>query len=296
MNILEKYSPLLFLLMWSSGAIFVKLGLQDASVSVFLTIRSVGAALALIIVCALIAKKRGLKETLLLPKRLLLRVIIIGILLQVGYQTAYFLALNYQLTPGVLAIILGLQPILTPIFANEKIGKTGYFYLFLGLTGLIIAIFGARDLGAVTILGLFFGLISVVAISAGSVMQKKSIIDPVTAAFYQALTASCIFLLVLPFTETRLNLTPTFIVSASWMTIVVSTLAVLLLFRMLAKNSASKVGVLFYMVPVITMLLDYFTFGNKVTWITIMGALLVIVAVKGFGKVQLAPVALTSKA
>jgi drug/metabolite transporter (DMT)-like permease len=65
---------------------------------------------------------------------------------------------------------------------------------------------------------------------------------------------------------------------------------------MLAKNSASKVGVLFYMVPVITMLLDYLTFGNKVTWITIMGALLVIVAVKGFGKVQLTPVVLTSKA
>ena len=29
-NALEKYSPLLFLLMWSSGAIFVKLGLEDA--------------------------------------------------------------------------------------------------------------------------------------------------------------------------------------------------------------------------------------------------------------------------
>ena len=296
MYTLEKYSPLLFLLMWSSGAIFVKLGLEDASVSVFLTIRSVGASLALLIVCALIAGERGLKETLLLPKRLLLRAILIGVLLQVGYQTAYFLALNYKLTPGVLAIILGLQPILTPIFANEKIGKIGYFYLLLGLTGLTIAIFGARDLGAVTMLGLVFGLISVIAISAGSVMQKKSVIDPVIAAFYQALTASCIFLLLLPFTEIKLNLTPTFIVSATWMTIVVSTLAVLLLFRMLAKNSASKVGVLFYMVPVITMLLDYLTFGNKVTWITIMGALLVIVAVKGFGKVQLTPVVLTSKA
>ena len=296
MNALEKYSPLLFLLMWSSGAIFVKLGLEDASVSVFLTIRSVGASLALIIVCALIAGERGLKETLLLPKRLLLRAILIGVLLQVGYQTAYFLALNYKLTPGVLAIILGLQPILTPIFAKEKIGKAGYFYLLLGLTGLTIAIFGARDLGAVTMPGLFFGLISVIAISAGSVMQKKSVIDPVIAAFYQALTASCIFLLLLPFTDIKLNLTPTFIVSATWMTIVVSTLAVLLLFRMLAKNSASKVGVLFYMVPVITMLLDYLTFGNKVTWITILGALLVIVAVKGFGKVQLTPVALTSKA
>ena len=43
--------------------------------------------------------------------------------------------------------------------------------------------------------------------------------------------------------------------------------------------------------------LDYLTFGNrKHYWISIMGALLVIVAVKGFGKVQLTPAALTSKA
>lgn len=296
MNTLEKYSPLLFLLMWSSGAIFVKLGLQDASVSVFLTVRSVGASLALILVCLLIAGKQGLKAKLLLPKHLLLKAMAIGVLLQVAYQTAYFLALDYKLTPGILAIILGLQPILTPLFSNEKIGRSGYLYLLLGLVGLTISIFGARELGAITALGLFFGLISVIAISAGSVMQKKSVIDPVISAFYQAMTASCIFLIILPFTETKLNLTPTFILSATWMTIVVSTLAVLLLFRMLAKNSASKVGVLFYMVPIITMLLDYFTFGNKVTWITVAGALVVVLAVRGFGRALAAPIVLASKA
>lgn len=291
MSTLEKYSPLLFLLMWSSGALFVKLGLEDASVSVFLTVRAIGASLALTVAWLWIAGEQGLKARLRLPKNLLLKAIAIGILLQVAYQTAYFLALDYKLTPGVLAIILGLQPIMTPLFASEQIGKSGYFYLFLGLTGLSIAILGARELGAVTAPGLLFGLISVIAMSAGSVMQKKSVIDPLTSAFYQTLTASCVFLAILPFTEIKLDITPAFLASAAWMIIVVSTLATLLLFRMLAKNSASKVGVLFYITPILTMFLDYLVFGNRITWITFAGASLVAFAVKGFGRAQAVPTA-----
>jgi drug/metabolite transporter (DMT)-like permease len=45
MNYLERLAPILFLLMWSSGAIFVKMGLENASVWSFLTLRATGAFL-----------------------------------------------------------------------------------------------------------------------------------------------------------------------------------------------------------------------------------------------------------
>lgn len=159
----------------------------------------------------------------------------------------------------------------------------------LGLSGLTIALLGARELGSITAIGLCFGLGSVLAITAGAVLQKNTTINPVTAAFYHALIASITFLAVLPFTDIRLSLTPTFVVSALWMSTVVSTLAVVLLFKMLARKSASKVGVLFYMVPVITMAMDYLAFGNKINWLTLLGACLVMVAVKGFGATQAKP-------
>lgn len=282
----EKYYPLAFLLMWSSGAIFVKLGLEDASASVFLTIRSVGAVLALLIACWLTAPHYKLKKNLRLPKALLIRVIAIGLLLQVGYQAAYFLALNHHMSPGVLALTLGLQPLLTPVFARERMGRMGSLYLFWGFSGLTIALLGARELGSITAVGLFFGLGSVLSITAGAVLQKNTPINPVTAAFYHALIASITFLTVLPFTAIRLNVTPTFVASALWMSTVVSTLAVVLLFKMLARNSASKVGVLFYMVPVVTMAMDYLAFGTKINWITFLGVCLVMTAVKGFGATQ----------
>lgn len=51
---------------------------------------------------------------------------------------------------------------------------------------------------------------------------------------------------------------------------------------MLSKHSASTVGILFYLVPVITLMLDYAVFGHSLSWITAAGALLVIIAIRGF--------------
>ncbi|MDO7910905.1 DMT family transporter [Pseudomonas sp. 22-AL-CL-001] len=280
----DRCAPLLFLLLWSSGAIFVKLGLEDAPVSVFLALRAAGAMMALGIGWFWLVRQGRLARPSPLPRSVLGRVMITGVLLQVVYQAAYFLALDHHLTPGVLALILGLQPILTPVLARETIGKAGYGYLCLGLVGLAVALWGARDLGAVTIGGLVFGLASVLAITVGSILQKNSTLNPVMSGFYQAVTATGLFLIVLPFTELRLTVTPQFVLSVSWMAIVVSTLAVVLLFRLLEKGSASQVSVLFYLVPLVTLSLDYLVFGNTVSWVTAFGALLVVVAVRGFGQ------------
>jgi len=59
---LEKMAPILFLLMWSSGAIFVKLGLQDASVWSFLTLRATG---AFVIITLIVIAWRGQQFRLL---------------------------------------------------------------------------------------------------------------------------------------------------------------------------------------------------------------------------------------
>jgi drug/metabolite transporter (DMT)-like permease len=289
MTLIEKHAPLAFLVMWSSGAIFVKIGLEYASVSAFLLIRSAGAAMCLLIILLIISKRKQKPLFNLRSRNVISTAIFIGLVLQVGYQSAYFLALDYQLTPGVLAMILGLQPILTPLLGREKIGSKGFVFLMLGLAGLVVAVYGAKEVGAVTPLGLFFGISSVLAISIGSVMQKRARIDPLTSAFYQSLAAAVVFLAIMPATSIHLEITLPFILSALWMILIVSTLAVLLLFYMLSKDSASKVSVLFYMVPVLTVLLDYIVFGNSISWTTALGATLIILSIQGFNHTQRKP-------
>jgi drug/metabolite transporter (DMT)-like permease len=282
MHVLEKYYPLIFLLMWSSGAIFVNLGLEYASVSVFLAIRAVGSAVVLLMVCSLMTRHVSIGQCLRLERALLCRVLLTGVMLQVIYQSAYFLALSCQLTPGVLAILLGMQPIITALIGREKVSVRQYGCLALGFSGLIVAIAGARELGHITLPGLLFGIVSVLAISAGSVMQKKTRVDHVVSAFYQSLIASVIFILILPFTAIHLEVTPIFVFSAGWMIVVVSVLSVVILFRLLENNSATQVSTLFYLVPLLTVLLDYLVFGHTVSWLTAAGGLLIIIAVKGF--------------
>jgi drug/metabolite transporter (DMT)-like permease len=281
MPFLLKIAPLAFLLMWSSGAIFVKLGLEHASVWAFLTVRSVGSAVLIFCLCILM-KGRSSHARFYPGLPTIAKIMGVGVLLQVFYQSFFFLSIDFRLSPGALAIILGLQPILTPIIAREAIGFRRYCVLLIGLSGLAMAVAGARETGSVTLSGVICGLVAVAGISVGTVLQKRLEEDVLTCALYQNLATAIVFAALLPIVPWYINPTPVFIVSALWMIIVVSTMAVLLLFLMLSRQAASQVGVLFYLVPVVTLALDYLVFGTKLSLMTLCGAALVVLAIKLF--------------
>ncbi|QTG90825.1 EamA family transporter, partial [Vibrio furnissii] len=56
-----------------------------------------------------------------------------------------------------------------------------------------------------------------------------------------------------------------------WMSVVVSTGALLLLMLMLKHQSASQVSVLFYCIPVLTILFDYALFGTTLSVMSWVG-------------------------
>ena len=92
-----------FVLLWSSGAIFSRWGLDDASPFVLLALRF---GVALVFLWLL-----GWRERRWLPEPgTRAQVAGTGLLLVGGYSCAYFLALDQGLTPGALATILGVQP------------------------------------------------------------------------------------------------------------------------------------------------------------------------------------------
>lgn len=282
---LVKVAPVLFLLMWSSGAIFVKLGLENGSVWSFLALRACG-ALLVITVASSVLLPREIRETLSVSKSLIVKSMVAGLLLQVAYQSFFFLAIDHDLAPGTLAIILGLQPILTPIFAREIIGIRGYLSLAVGFAGLSLVVYGAKDVSAMSVSGVLFAFASVLAITMGSVYQKHLNIHPIASAIYQYTAASIVFLIIIAFQGWNVVWTAQFAFCVAWMVCVVSVGAVLLLFHMLSNEAASKVGVLFYLVPIFTMAFDYVVFGTVVTGFTIIGVLIVISAILMFQRSQ----------
>jgi len=197
-----------------------------------------------------------------MSKAMIGKLLLSGLLLQVCYQGCYFLAIFYQLSPGLVAMVLGLQPLLTPFVGKEHVSRKGYATLLFGFVGLTLAVYGAKDVSHITALGLVFGIASVMAITVGSVYQKSLKAQPVASALIQNALAAIIFLAISLFVGWEVNWTTQFMFSAAWMIFVISTGAVLLLLFMLNNDSASNVSVLFYLVPVLTMVFDYLVFGT----------------------------------
>ena len=59
--------------------------------------------------------------------------------------------------------------------------------------------------------------------------------------------------------------------------LVVSVLATLLLYRMIARGNLVNVTSLFYLVPAVTAIMDYLFFGNKLAALSVLGMAMIIV-------------------
>ncbi|WP_242009710.1 hypothetical protein [Vibrio furnissii] len=132
-------APILFLLMWSSGAVMVKLGVAQASVWSFLIARS---AISLVLTLLLLRVMRGRWLPRLAHSSRATRWNLLGsgLLLQAGYLSTYFLAISSGLSPGLVTVILGLQPLITPLLARQRQSRRAAGFLLFGFAGLCLAV------------------------------------------------------------------------------------------------------------------------------------------------------------
>lgn len=282
MNIL---AILLFLTMWSSGAIFVKLGLMSSSVWTFLAIRSTGAILVLSFVLA-IGFRSDFRAAWKLPRRTIIWAVFVGLLLQAGYQCAYFLAIAHKLSPGTLTIILGAQPLLTPWVARERTSWAGKVLLFAGFFGLVLAVVGTRELGDGSVLGAIFGVVALVAITVGTALQKQVGVTVARSILWQYAGSVLIFDAVVGLVGWQATPNASFLISAAWMIVIVSVGANVLLLYMLSRHQASKIGVIFYFVPIVTMIGEHYIYGTTQSAKTLIGAAIVVLSSLAFANLN----------
>lgn len=76
-----------------------------------------------------------------------------------------------------------------------------------------------------------------------------------------------------------------FVFSAIWMILVVSVGAILLLVFMLSNDKASKVATLFFLVPVVTYVMDYLVYDTPITLVTLGGGIMVVGSLLMYRKV-----------
>ena len=261
----------LFVLLWSSGAIVSKLGLAHASPFAFLLLRSALALCGLLLISPLL----GLRW----PRspRAILQALVTGCVLLGAYQIFYLLALNTHVTPGVMATVMGVQPILTVVLMERQRFLSRLFGLGLGLAGLIMVVYQGINLGGVSLVGMLFALLALASMTFGSILQKRITDNPMGTLPLQYLAGFVLCALFAPLQTLEVDFNTGFIGALLWMSLVVSLLATLLLYRLIARGNLVNVTSLFYLVPAVTAVMDLLIFGNRLAPLSLLGMGLIVI-------------------
>lgn len=259
----------LFVLLWGSGAIFTKWGLDHASASAFLVLRF---ALAMTVLMAI-----GLYRRRWLPAPgTRLRVACTGLLLIGAYAICYFLALAQGITPGVLATVLGVQPILTLVLLEQRFPLVRLLGLGLALTGLVMVVYQSIGLARFSPGGMGFALGALACMTGGAIMQKRIQQSP---AEILPLQYAASLLLCLPFAAFQplsFELSVGFLIPLLWLALVISVVAQLLLYQLIQAGNLVNVTSLFYLVPAVTAAMDYLFLGNALSALSLAGMLAIL--------------------
>jgi drug/metabolite transporter (DMT)-like permease len=271
---------LLFVLLWSTGFIGAKLGLPYAEPLTFLALR-MGCVVTLLLAVALVAGApwpRGARSWV--------HIAVAGLLVQCGYLGGVFSAIHQGMSAGVVALIVGLQPILTAVAAGPLFGEhttsrqwTG---LVLGLIGVTMVLSNSLDHGAINAPSLVLAFVALISITAGTLYQKRfgATMDFRTGAVIQYATTGAVLLALAALTESmRVTWSAQFVFALGWLVLVLSVGAISLLYWLIKRGRATQVSSLFYLTPPVTALLAYFFFGEILTPTALAGMAVAVVGV-----------------
>ncbi|MBU9222447.1 DMT family transporter [Burkholderia multivorans] len=254
----------LFVLLWSSGAIFAELGLRHASAFVFLAARFALASLVLLV----LARLRG---RWLPPRGERRMTVLIGVLMMGGYSIFYLLALERGIAPGVLATILGVQPILTLAFVERRWQPMRVAGLALALAGLALVVCRGVGDARLPMSGIACALLALGALTVGSLLQKRVRAAPADVLPLQNAIGLVLCAMVLPFRPIAFEVSWAFVVPLLWLGIVISVVAQLLFYRLMQRGDLVNVTSLFYLVPIVTTLMDAIWLGNRPAPLALVG-------------------------
>lgn len=272
--------PGLFVLLWSSGFIGAKLGLPYAEPLTFLSLRF---ACVLLIMLPLVLAMRAPWPA---SPRDALHIAIAGALIHAGYLGGVFSAIHHGMPAGVVALIVGIQPLLTAAFAGRLLGEhvtprqwTG---LALGIAGVTLVVWQNMSLQGLTPGSLALAVVALSSITFGTLYQKRYCpsFDARSGSVIQFAAALVMLLPLALATETmRVEWAGEFVFALGWLVLVMSVGAITLLFRLIAHGAATRVASLFYLTPAITALMAYLVFGEILTSLALTGMAIAITGV-----------------
>ena len=267
-----RLMPGTFVVLWASGFIGGKLGLLYAEPATFLLLR-----FALVV-------------ALMLPLALLWRapwpatlgqvahIGVAGVLIQACYLGGVFAAIHHGISAGLIALIVGLQPILTAFVAapllGERVSPRQWAGLLLGLAGIALVVMQNTNLSGVTPVSAGFALLALAGITMGTMYQKRfcGSFDLRAGSVIQFVAAG---IALAPFAllfETReVKWSPALLFALGWLVLVLSIGAISLLALLIRRDAVTKVVSLMYLTPPVTAVMALLVFGETLSIQALLG-------------------------
>ncbi len=273
--------PVVFVLVWSTGFIVARYGMPHAPPLTFLVTRY-----ALSLLCfglwirwAKVEWPSGQAQRMHLA--------VAGVLMHAGYLGGVWAAVKAGIGAGTVALIVGLQPVLTAAWVSaaraspERLAPRQWLGLLLGLGGLLLVVWAKLGVGELTSENLSLALLALASITAGTLYQKRHVraCDVRTASFVQ-LTAALAVTAPLAWLEAgSMEWHPELFAAMAWSVLVLTLGGSSLLYLLIQRGAATAVSSLMYLVPPCTALMAWWLFEEALTPTVLLGMALSVAGV-----------------
>ncbi|KWT72725.1 putative amino-acid metabolite efflux pump [Variovorax sp. WDL1] len=271
--------PAVFVLIWSTGFIVARYGMPYAPPLKFLAVRY-----ALSVLCFLVwvwaARARWPLERAQWG-----HLAVTGILMQAGYLGGVWAAVRAGMGSGLVALLVGIQPVLTAVWLSMHggaISRRQWAGLALGFAGLVLVVLRKLGQGGeVSVLTMGLALMALVSITAGTLYQKR-FVAPCDVRVAGAIQLGAALLVTLPFAALEADGIQWNLYSGgamAWSVLALSLGGSSLLYMLIQRGTATAVTSLLYLVPPCTALMAWLLFAEPITVATLVGIAMTAVGV-----------------
>jgi drug/metabolite transporter (DMT)-like permease len=255
--------PWVFVVVWSTGFVVARLAMPHAPPLTFLAWRYALSLLAfgLWITLAKVPWPQGRAQWGHLA--------VSGVLMHAGYLGGVWAAVRAGIPAGTVALIVGLQPLLTAIWVSGRghhhVAPVQWLGLLMGLGGLACVVWPKVGLGEVNGLNLALSLLALAAITAGTLYQKRHVlpVDVRTGNFVQLAAALLVTWPLVALETGNLVWHTDLLIALAWSVLGLSLGGSSLLMMLIQRGAATRVTSLLYLVPPCTALFAWLLFGER---------------------------------
>jgi drug/metabolite transporter (DMT)-like permease len=270
--------PAIFVLIWSTGFIVARYAMPHAPAMKFLALRyllSVACFAAWVFAARVAMPRRRVQVA---------HLAVTGVLMHAGYLGGVWAAIKLGMGAGLVALLAGLQPVLTAIWISSSGGAVSarqWSGLALGFAGLALVVWHKLGMGEIQAANFALALGALLSITVGTLYQKR-FVTPCDVRSAGVIQLGAALLVTIPLTmleSEAIRWNPQLVGALAWSVLALTLGGSSLLYLLIQRGAATSVTSLLYLVPPCTALMAWALFGEALSAATVAGMALTAVGV-----------------